>query len=48
MKQDGVKVHNIGFVPANNAEHGTLVEMSNSSDRLRNDSDNCVMIVTTV
>ena len=48
MKQDGVKVHNIGFVPANNAEHGTLVEMSNSSDSLCNDSDNCVMTVTTV
>jgi len=48
VKQDGVKMHNVGFVPANNAEHGTIVEMSNSSDRLRNDSDNCVTTVTTV
>ena len=48
MKQDGVKMHNVGLVPANNAEHGTLVEMSISSDRLCNDSDNCVTIVTTV
>jgi hypothetical protein len=40
LKQDGVKVQNVGFVPANNAEHGTLGEISNSSDNLCNDSDN--------
>jgi hypothetical protein len=39
VKQDGVKVQNIGFVPANNAEHGTLGEISTSSDELCNDSD---------
>jgi len=31
VKQDGVEVQNVGFVPANNAEHSTLGEMSNSS-----------------
>jgi len=31
LKQDGVEVQNVGFVPANNAEHSTLGEMSNSS-----------------
>ena len=40
VKQDGVKVQNIGFVPANNAEHGNLSETSNGSDKLCNDSDN--------
>ena len=39
VKQGGVKVQNIGFVPVNNAEHCTLGEMSNSSDKLCNDSD---------
>jgi len=34
-----VKVQNVGLVPANNAEHDTRGEMSNSSDKLRNDSD---------
>jgi len=34
-KQDDVKVQNIGFVSANNAEHGALGEMSNSSDKLQ-------------
>jgi hypothetical protein len=32
-------VQNVGFVPANNAEHGTLGGMSNSSDKLCNDVD---------
>jgi len=31
VKQDGVEVQNVGFVPANNAQHSTLGEMSNSS-----------------
>ena len=35
-----MKVHNVGFVPVNNAEHGTLSEMSNSSDKLYGDGDN--------
>jgi hypothetical protein len=39
VKQGGVKVQNIGFVPVNNAEHCTLGEVSNSSDKLCNDSD---------
>ena len=33
-------MQNVGFVPVNNAEHGTLGEMSNSSNKLCNDSDN--------
>jgi hypothetical protein len=40
VKQGGVKVHDVGFVPANSAEHGTLGEMSNGSDKLYNDGDN--------
>lgn len=39
VKQGGVKVQNIGVVPVNNAEHYTVGEMSNSSDKLCNDSD---------
>lgn len=39
VKQDSVKVQNVGFVPTNNAEHGTLGEMSNSRDKLCTDSD---------
>jgi len=35
-----VKVQNVGFAPVNNIQHGTLGEMSNSSDKLGNDSDN--------
>jgi hypothetical protein len=35
-----VKVWNVCFVPTNKAEHGTLGEMSNSSDKLCNNSDN--------
>jgi len=39
IKQGCVKVQNIGYVPVNNAEHCTIGEMSNSSDKLCNDSD---------
>jgi hypothetical protein len=39
VKQGSVKVQNVGFVPANNAAHGTLSEMCNSSDNLCNYSD---------
>ena len=39
VKQAGVKVPNIGFLPVINAEPCTVGEMSNSSDKLCNDSD---------
>ena len=40
VKQDGVKVQNVDFVPVHNAQHGTLHKLSNSSDKLCTDSDN--------
>jgi len=39
VKQGCVKVQNIAYVPVNNAEHCTVGEMSNRSDKLCNDSD---------
>jgi ribosomal protein L36 len=42
VKQDSVKVQNVGFVPTNTAEHGTVGEISNKSDKLCKDSDNLV------
>ena len=39
MKQDDVKVQNVDSVPAHNAEHSTLGELSSSCDKLCNDSD---------
>ena len=41
VKQDGVKLQNFGFVLVNNAGHGTLREISISSDKLYGDGDNC-------
>ena len=40
MKQDGVKVQNIDFDSANNAEHSTLTKKSKKSDKLCKDCDN--------
>ena len=39
VKQDGVKVQNVHFIPAHNAEHSTLGKLSNSINKLCNDSD---------
>jgi len=39
VKEGSVKVQNVGFVPANNVEHGALGEMRNSSNNLCNYSD---------
>jgi hypothetical protein len=40
LKQDGVKVQNVDFDSASNAEHSTLGKMSNKSDKLCKESDN--------
>jgi len=40
VKQDGVKVQNVDFDSANNAEYSILGKIINKSDKLCKDSDN--------
>jgi hypothetical protein len=42
VKQDGMKVQNVDFDSANNAEHRTFGKKSNKSDKLCKDSGNSI------